>query len=428
MPSPQPAQHVVEPLGPEQVGQIRWLDHAAFVAAEDPGDVLDFLEWDRTYGIRATAEPAEPAEPAELIGIGTTFSLRLTLPAGVDGAGTTAVPMGGLSWVAVHPGYRRRGVLSALIGHHLGTLHENGEAVSGLFASEPAIYGRFGYGQATQVFQLDLGRAPALRELPGGTDDVTIRFTTADPERHTDLVADLYARSCGTRPGMVDRPRALTRRELRDTPRTLERHEPLRLLIAERGGEPTGYVLLRRELTWNGMEPDGKTEVREVAAVDPPSAHRLWQAVTDFDLSSVTKVGMICPQDPLLTWLVDPRSPRPVRVDALWLRIVDIDRALTGRSYGCEVDLVLDVTDHLCPWNVGRWRLSGGPAGATCTRTTDPADLTLDVRELAAALPGGTTLVALADAGLVTEHTPGAVARLSTAFRSAVAPGTTYIF
>jgi predicted acetyltransferase len=227
---------------------------------------------------------------------------------------------------------------------------------------------------------------------------------------------------------MVDRPRALTRRELRDTPRDLERQEPLRLLIAERAGAPTGYVLLRRELTWNGMEPDGKTHVRELAAVDAPSAHRLWRAATDFDLTSVTKVGMICPQDPLLTWLVDPRSPRPTAADALWLRIVDVDRALTARSYGCEIDLVLDVTDQLCPWNAGRWRLSGGPAGATCTRATDPADVTLDVRELAATLPGGTTFVALANAGLVTEHTPGAVARLSTAFRSAVAPSTTYIF
>jgi predicted acetyltransferase len=424
MPSAPAPKHVVEPLGPDQVDQARRLAQAAFVMAADPGSVSDFVEWERTYGIRDGAEQVD----AELIGVATTFSLRLTLPSGADGSGTTVTPMGGLSWVAVHPGHRRRGVLSTLIGHHLNTLHESGEALSGLFSSEPVIYGRFGYGQATEVLSLDLGRSPALRDLPGGTDDVTVRFVTADPEQHTDLVADLYARACAVRPGMVDRTRALTRRELRDTPRSLERREPLRLLIAERAGSATGYALLRREVSWNGFEPDGSTEIHEFAAVDPPSAYRLWQAAADFDLTSSTRVGMVCPQDPLLTWLVDPRSPRPTRADALWLRVVDVDRALAGRSYGCDVDLVLAVTDHLCPWNVGRWRLSGGPSGATCTATTDPADVTLDVRELGSVLPGGTTFAVLAAADLVDESTPGSVARLSTAFRSATAPGTTYVF
>jgi predicted acetyltransferase len=418
-----PTEHVVTPLGPEHLDQVLALDRAAFVIPDDPGRVMDFLEWDRTFGV---------LDGAELIGLSTTYSLTLTLPAGPYGAQTTRTPMAGLSWVAVHPGYRRRGVLRALVGRHLHGLHEADaparEPVSGLFSSEPPIYGRFGYGQATSMLQLTADRAAELRSLPGGTDDVRVRFVRADPERHTDLVADLYARACAARPGMVDRPLSLTRDLLRDTARTLERQEPLRLLLAERDDVPTGYVLLRREVTWTGFQPGGRTEITELAATDRASAHRLWCAATDFDLTTSTTAPLVCDDDPVLMWLVDTRAARPTRTDALWLRVVDVDRALAARSYAVEVDVVLGVTDRLCPWNEGRWRLSAGPTGAVCAPTTDAADLTLDVRELASALPGGTTLVALAAAGLVHEERLGTLARLSTAFRSAISPGTTYIF
>ena len=52
----------------------------------------------------------------------------------------------GLTWVGVHPQWRRRGLLSAMIGTHFAHCQQWGEPVSLLTASEPAIYGRFGYG------------------------------------------------------------------------------------------------------------------------------------------------------------------------------------------------------------------------------------------------------------------------------------------
>src|SRR3954447_2669103 len=119
-------------LGPDDADELRWVDQAAFVFPADPGHTLDFFEWDRTWGVRTDA--------GELAGVSTVFSLSVTLPTGVLGTGTTVVPMAGLSWVAVHPGHRRRGVLSQMIRHHLHALHERGaEPLSGLHASESAI-------------------------------------------------------------------------------------------------------------------------------------------------------------------------------------------------------------------------------------------------------------------------------------------------
>lgn len=413
----------VVPLGPDDEAALLWNDQAAFVFPIDPDFRLDFVEWDRTFGVRVGEE---------LAGTNTTFSLTVELPDGADG--TRTVPMAGLSWVAVHPGYRRRGVLSTMIRDHLHRLHDEGrEPVSGLHASESAIYGRFGYGLATVGYQVTLGRDVALRALAGAdaaaAEGLRVRFETADPERHGDLVHELYHRACRRRPGMVGRTRALTLADLRDTARELERNEPLRLLLAERDGEPTGYALLRRSMKWEDFAPDGTVEVRELAAVDLATEHRLWQSVTQFDLTSRTRAGRLATDDALLSWLVDARAAKPVRTDELWLRVVDVDRALTARGYATPLDVVLQVRDALCPWNDGRWRLrADAAAGPQCTRTDDEPQLELDVRELGSLLAGGVTVAALAAAGLVAERQPGAARALSRALRSEIEPATTYGF
>jgi predicted acetyltransferase len=90
--------------------------------------------------------------------------------------------------------------------------------------------------------------------------------------------------------------------------------------------------------------------------------------------------------------------------------------------------VVLEVGDALLPVNAGRWRLRGGPDGAEVARVDHAPDLALDVRELGSAYLGGVTLGALAGAGLVREHTPGAVARASTAFGWPVAPVCGWVF
>jgi predicted acetyltransferase len=126
--------------------------------------------------------------------------------------------------------------------------------------------------------------------------------------------------------------------------------------------------------------------------------------------------------------LVDPRSAKPVVVDGIWIRLVDLPAALTARRYSRDVDVVLEVTDALCPWNAGRWRLTGGPDGAECTATTDAADLSLDVRELGAAYLGSESLAHLASAGLVRVADGDALIRAAAAFSWPVRAYTPWMF
>ena len=104
------------------------------------------------------AADVDGCDPLTYAGIYGVFPLTLSIP-GQD-AGARQVPCAGLTWVGVHPDHRRKGVLTAMMRHHFEHVHEqDGTYVSALHASEPAIYGRHGYGRAS----LELAGEPVQR-------------------------------------------------------------------------------------------------------------------------------------------------------------------------------------------------------------------------------------------------------------------------
>jgi predicted acetyltransferase len=196
-----------------------------------------------------------------------------------------------------------------------------------------------------------------------------------------------------------------------------------------------GYALYTSQERWDEPSnlPDGLVVVREVVAADPAAGAALWHNLLTRDLVSTVTAELRSADDPLLYQLLDQRRARLRVADGLWVRIIDLPAALTRRGYSGPVDVVLEVTDELLDGNRGRWRLrvdgTGEPGkDATCERTREPADLTLDVRELGAAYLGGTRLGSLAAAGLVTELRPGALRRLSSAMSWDPAPWCPQIF
>ena len=180
--------------------------------------------------------------------------------------------------------------------------------------------------------------------------------------------------------------------------------------------------------SWTSAGSDNETGIREAVATDPAAHRLLWEVLLSTDLIGTTAYGNLPIDDPLLHHLSDPRRALPSIGDAFFVRLVDLARALTSRTYALPVDVVLGVEDPFAPWNSGRWRLSAGPDGVTCAPTTEAADLSLDARELGAIYLGGTSLRALADAGLVEEHRAGAVDATARAFLSPRAPWCPIVF
>jgi predicted acetyltransferase len=317
--------------------------------------------------------------------------------------------------------HRRRGILRSMMRHQLHDLHESGgEAIAGLTATEPPIYGRFGYGLASRAVSLTIPRLHSALRVPQGTDEVTLRLVKA--EETLDVIEQIYARQVPTRPGMLVRTPAWAKVCIADPDQWREGRSKLRTVLAERDGQAVGYAHYRIKREFGMPVPTGDVSVDEIYADDAASYAALLRYLTSIDLTNSTSL----PGQPLdsipMHLLENVRGAAPRVRDVLYLRLVDVDRALASRTYSAQIDVVIDVRDPFCPWNAGRWRLTGGEKGASCERTSAAADLALGVRELGSVFLGGVSLVSLGAAGLVEEQRSGALAEASRAFASDLEP------
>ena len=130
----------------------------------------------------------------------------------------------------------------------------------------------------------------------------------------------------------------------------------------------------------------------------------LWAYLTDQDLTEWVVAAGRPEHEPLRWALADSRQFVVTAVDDhLWLRLVDLAVALSGRRYATEGSLVLDVADEFCPWNEGRWLLEGGPDGGECRRSRGQgrASLRLDSSVLGSLFLGGASVLRLAKVGRI---------------------------
>jgi len=402
-------------LTPDDMAAAARLDSAAFGRDLRPEHIeleRTVMEWERTVGAW---------DRDQLVGMTSAYSFSMTLPGGPQ-------LVAGVTWVGVLPTYRRRGILASLMRHQLTSLHEDGrEPAAALWASEPQIYGRFGYGAASRHLTLTIDRGPAaLRPDPS---DASVRLRLATPEESMPLVEPVYAAEAARRPGMIARDReAWQRRAIFDPESDRGGASAMRVVLAEDDAGVRAYARYSTVADWEGSGPAGVVRVREVFALDPAAEATVWRYLADIDLMAKVSVRDRPIDDPLIELLTDMRRADATLRDGLFVRLVDLDRALAARSYATCVDLVLAVADPLCPWNAGRWRLSGDETGATCEPTDQPADLALSATDIAAIYLGGTTLRSLADAGRVEEHRTGAVRAATLAFRSELAPWCSFVF
>jgi len=412
----------LRPLDPAEFAECHRFGAAVFLADPDEDDrerELSVFEFDRS--LAAFDGPT-------LVGSANAYTRQLTVPGG-------PTPVAAVSWVSVAPTHRRRGLLTAMMRRQLTEWYEEQrEPVAVLWASEPTIYGRFGYGRASDAVTLAVDtRSVRLRPpageagAPGALGGGALALATPAAARAT--LADVYERQRTATVGWLDRPGAWWDVRLFDPERRREGASTLRAVLhTGAAGSPDGYALYATKSGWAAGGPAGEVHVREVVAGDPAAYAALWRFLLELDLVRTVRYRLGGADEPLVHLVDNVRGLHPQVGDGLWVRLVDVPRALAARRYAVDVDVVLDVTDAFCPWNAGRYRLTGGPAGADCRPATGPADLAVDAATLAAAYLGGPTLAALAAAGRVGELRPGALAAASPAFAGLRQPHCPEIF
>lgn len=356
-------------------------------------------------------------DSGQVVGHAQAYSRVFSVPGAV-------LPAAHISGVGVRPTHRRRGLLTALMRRQLEEIAAAGrEPLAVLWASETAIYPRFGYGAATSRLQFEIMNREVRLTVPPAEPAGRLRL--GDP---ADLMSDItkvYDRVRADRVGWSDRDDRWWRFVTSD-PKDDRNGATRRYVVVHDGPDgPTGYALWRVKNDWSRHGPDATVQIRELVATDPAAYQALWRFLMSVDLTRTVTFSMGAVDEPLQYLVDEPRRLGTTLADALWVRLVDVPAALAGRRYRAPVDVVLEVTDPLLPANDGRWRLTGGPDGATCVRTGDPADLSASVTDLGAAYLGGTSLTALAAAGrvrLLTGNDP------SLAFGWHRAPSATEIF
>ncbi|MDX8049896.1 GNAT family N-acetyltransferase [Lentzea sp. BCCO 10_0798] len=332
----------------------------------------------------------------KLVGTAISYPFELTLP------GAVVVPAAGISSVGVLPTHRRHGVLTAMMRYQLGALRDSGEFLSVLLATEGGIYGRFGYGPATCTRRMTVqrGQSAFRTRVRAGAIEVLPRSEA------TEVLEEVYDRYRRTQPGALSRPHrwwalGAGMPPVAPAPRYVAVHR-------DAHGVPDGYATY--------VLDGGTLTIDETIAADDAVFAALARFALDHDL--VTEVVFKhVPTDHPLRWMLADFNAGATsgEMDWLWVRLLDVPRALTARGWLTDGEIVLDVDDPFLGEH-HRYLLTVEDGKAECVGTTRDPDLSLDVRDLGSIYLGGTAPSTLVRAGHVLAH--GSAAKADALFRA----------
>ncbi len=333
------------------------------------------------------------------------FNLEMTVPGNV-------LRCGGTTMVAVAPTHRRQGLLRAMMRSHLDDVMEHGEPIAGLWASDSAIYGRFGYGCASVCYELNVDRGHVgLHRLAPSIGSIRM----VDREEALRLAPVVYERLRETTPGFFARsPDWWESRSFRDTESARSGATSLRFAVIEGTDGVDGYIAFRTKSDWDEGHGNGKVIVRDLFGTTPESWAALWSFALSQDLIAVIEADLRPTDDPIFDLIAGSRRVKAVRSDALWIRIMDVPAALSGRSYSAPVDVTMAVSDPMGDVT-GTYRLTANDDDVECSITGSEPDVHLDLEDLSAAYMGMPRFRELSRAGRVSGD-PASLKALDAAF------------
>ncbi|MFW2336300.1 GNAT family N-acetyltransferase [Ilumatobacter sp.] len=368
--------------------------------------------WERRRAGWEAMESISAWDGERCVGHAGQFHVDTVVPGG------RRLAAGAVTRVAVLPTHRRRGVASRLMEQLIADSVDQDLALMMLWASETGIYRRFGFGHAADHANLQIavsGAAPLRRDDVGGS------FVLLSPDEVLDTVPAVYDTAALRRAGGITRPNETWWRRQFDS--VLDRSKAEYVVVhLDRDGRADGYV--HYGATWNDDEPDeaptGSGTVLDLFGADDRVELALWQYLFDVDLVTRWRANGRPTDDPVRRAAGDGRAVRVRAVDdALWLRLVDIDAALTARSYrDVRGSVAIGVSDSLVERNNRTWRVSSDGVEVT----NDPPDVALEGATLSALYLGGVSWSTLAATGDVAVNDTAALAAADALFSVDRAP------
>ena len=328
------------------------------------------------------------------------------------------LPTSGVTRVGVLSTHRRRGLLREMLSRLLIEAAERGQVLASLRASETRIYQRFGFGLAGRSAEATITPRDAL-PITGVATGGTMRLLR--PDEILPTVIEVYDRAA-RRPGVLKRPEWMWRRYLE---KAIEPGGDAEYVAVHTSadGVDDGWVHYSAKWVEARSTPlRGAGEVYDLWGVTPAVELALWDYLCNVDLVDEWYADERPVDDVIQFAVADTRAYRTKWLfDEQWLRLLDVDAALTARQFA-DVDgaLAIRVDDPLLTDNTGVWSVSA--SGAKRLGDEAEADLVVDVGQLSAAYLGGTPWSALAAVGRLDVHNPAAVTLADALFAVPEAP------
>ena len=95
---------------------------------DDPEILRPHFDLDRSIGV---------FEGTDIVGGAHSHKVEMSIPGG-------SATIAGVANIAVQPTHTRQGVMTRMMHHQIHDIHQRGEPLAALFATESIIYGRFG--------------------------------------------------------------------------------------------------------------------------------------------------------------------------------------------------------------------------------------------------------------------------------------------
>lgn len=386
--------------------RVDWLRAADTSFSSVPKDdeieaSLPVIEVDRSFAA---------VDGSRIVGTSAAITFRMMVPGGAR------IPAAGVTMVGVHPTHRRRGINTRMMSAILDQAAERGEPLAALFASEGAIYGRFGYGVASLFgeFQAESARMAFVRGYqPRGHVELLPK------DEAMSLIGGVY--DAALRPGGVERSEALRDLVFATVGEDKDRAWMYAVHLDD-SGEADAYAVYWMKHDWPRSVPAGTITVKECVASTPSGYADIWRFLFDVDLVATVEAWNRPADEPLLHLLREPRRLRFGVADGLWVRLVDVVAALEARRYAADGRVVFGIVDPFRPDTSGNYELNADGGAGRAARTDADADLSGSVNVLGATYLGGTSFQQLAWAGQVVEHSAGALDRADEMFASTPAP------
>jgi predicted acetyltransferase len=366
---------------------------SAFWSRPEPADELA-----ARAAVVATQHNLGAFDDGQLVGTAGVEPLSLTVPGG-------HVATAGIGRITVLPTHRRRGIMTAMLRRIVDEARERGDPIAALYASEGAIYGRYGFGVATYETTARIARHRGAFRAPADVSGLRIVPWAAA----NGVMREIAERVTRSQPGAILRSDGWWHYLATSPP---PRGVPWQAVVR---AERDGFVAYESHVEFG---VGGSIRVNWLFAETPEAYASLWRFCLDVDLTDEVRARWRPVDEPLRHVLADPRALEATVSDGLWLLLLDVEAALAARTYAPGAPVRVHVHDDFCPWNTGTYEVGDGG----CRRVAAEPELVLAADALGACYLGGSRFGTLVRAGRVEERTPGAADRADALFAVAHAP------